>query len=146
MNVDEFSGVGAALGANLRDGHSGLPLAKLLIDLELNRQAVAVPTRNIRRIEARHAFGLHNKIFQDFVERGAEMDVAVGVRRTVMQNILGAARPRLANARIQVSALPVFEQLRFQSRQVRLHRKRGFGKVDRFLQVNRSNIHGIPSS
>src|SRR5438309_11240804 len=62
MNVDELSGVGAALGANVRNAHRRFTLAKLLIDLEFNRQAVAIPAWNIRRIKSRHALGLHNEV------------------------------------------------------------------------------------
>src|SRR2546430_8620819 len=52
----------------------------------LNRQAVAIPAGDVGRIVPRHAFGLNDKILENFVEAGAEMDLSGGVRRAVVQN------------------------------------------------------------
>ena len=43
---------------------------------------------------------------------------------------------------VNVRALPLFEQSRFENRQVCLHPKLSFRQVDRFLQVNGSGVHG----
>src|SRR2546430_17569299 len=52
----------------------------------LNRRAVAIPAGDVGRIVPRHAFGLNDKILENFVEAGAEMDLSGGVRRGGVQN------------------------------------------------------------
>ena len=47
---------------------------------------MAIPTRDVRRAFAEHRLRFHHEILEDFVERRAHVDVAVGKRRAVMQN------------------------------------------------------------
>ena len=69
--------------------------------LPLDRQAVAVPARHIGRILAEHLLRAVDDVLQDLVQRGAEMDVAVGVGRAVVQDefLAARARPRAAAVR-----------------------------------------------
>ena len=60
--------------------------AVIFLDLPFDRQAVAVPAGNIRRVAAEHRLGAHDDILEDFVERGAEMNIAVGIRRPVVKD------------------------------------------------------------
>src|SRR4051794_22026799 len=57
-----------------------------LHDLVFDRQAVAVPSRQIWRAKTRHAFRFYDEVLQDLVERRAHVDVAVRERRAVVQN------------------------------------------------------------
>ena len=57
----------------------------------LDRQAVAVPAGHVGRVEARHRLGLDHDVLQDLVDRVADVDVAVGVGRAVVQDELRAA-------------------------------------------------------
>src|ERR1017187_9675325 len=61
-------------------------IARLFDDFVLDGQTVAVPTGNIRRAFAEHGLRFHHEIFQNLVERGAHVDVAIGERRSVVQN------------------------------------------------------------
>ena len=57
-------------------------------------QAVAVPARHVRRVEAQHVAGLDDEVLEDLVERRADVDLAVGVRRPVVQQVELGALPR----------------------------------------------------
>ena len=134
-HADEALGVGAAGAAEVRDAHLALLRPELAIDLELDRQPVAVVARDVGRVEARHRPRLHDEVLEDLVERGAEVDLAVGVRRAVVQDELGRALPLRANLPVQVHGLPAGERLRLGGRQVRLHREPRAGQVERVLPV-----------
>ena len=61
------------------------------IDLQFDRQAVAVVADDVRRIESGHRARLHDDVFQNLVERGAEVDVTIGVGRPVVKHELLAS-------------------------------------------------------
>src|SRR6185295_4360699 len=63
------------------------------------------------------------------------MDIAVGVGRSVMQDIVGFSLAGLANRVIKSGFVPLGEKPGLQLSQVGLHGKVGLRKVDRFLQV-----------
>jgi hypothetical protein len=73
-------------------------LAVGLLDLVLDRQAVAVPARHIGRVETGQRLGADDDVLEDLVHRVADVDVAVGVGRAVVQHearaALGASRMR----------------------------------------------------
>jgi hypothetical protein len=66
---------------------SALSSPEFAVDLDLDGQAVAVPAGHVGRIEALHGLRLDDEILEDFVERGAQVDVAVGVGRPVVQDV-----------------------------------------------------------
>ena len=91
LDVDVLLGVGAAGAAEIRRAHLALLRAELAIDLQLDRQAVTIPARDVRRVEAGHVVRLDDEVLEDLVERGADVDLAVGVRRAVMQQVFRRA-------------------------------------------------------
>ena len=107
----------------------------LLLDLPFDRQAVAVPSRHIVGVEAEHLLAAGNDVLQHLVERMADMDVAVGVGRAVMQHELSAPLPRLAQLAVEIVALPALEQGRLAlgqagtHRELRLRQKQGLGII-----------------
>ena len=105
-DVDVLRGVGPALAAEVGDRHLPLLRAELAVDLQLDRQAVAIPARHVRCIEARHAARLHHEILEDLVERRADVDFAVGVRRAVVKHELRRALPRTAELAVQIHLPP----------------------------------------
>ena len=58
----------------------------LFLNHQLYWQAMAVPARYIRRIKIVQRFSFNDNIFQNFVNCMPDMNVAVRVRRAVMQN------------------------------------------------------------
>ena len=65
--------------------------ADLLQSLELNGQSVGIPARDIGGLITGHILGADDHILEHLVQSGTQMDITVGVRRAVMQNISGLA-------------------------------------------------------
>ena len=115
--------------AECRRIHLHARLADLLFHIQFDRQAVAIPTRNIRRIETAQRFRFDNNVFQDFIDGMADMQIAVGIRRPVVQNEFIAAGAGGANRGVQIFFLPALHLLRFALGQIGLHRELGLGQV-----------------
>ena len=131
LHVEPVRRIGAALLAERHHRRGvaevGLLLALgavvLFLDLPFDRQAVAVPARHVVGIEAEHLLALGHDVLEDLVERVADMDVAVGVGRAVMQHEFGAAAGRLAQLLVEGDLVPVAENFRLALRQAGAHRE-----------------------
>src|SRR5207302_3667462 len=97
--------------------------AELLFHLRLDGQTMAVPARDIGRSETRHGLRLYDHILENLVERGAEMNRARRIRRTIVQDVCGTLISCLLNPLVKPSVLPLGENPRFVLRKVGLHRK-----------------------
>ena len=113
-------------------------LAVPLLHLPLDRQPVAVPTRHVVGVVAAHLPRAHDDVLEDLVHRRADVDVAVGVGRTVMEDeSLPPGRLR-AQPAVQAHLLPAAQQSGLQLRQAGTHREvgarqqHGRSVVDRF--------------
>ena len=119
--------IGAALGTEVEHRDRVLVLlrlAVLLLDLPLDRQAVAVPAGDVVGVVARHLAGAVDDVLVDLVQRGADMDVAVRIGRAVVQDEFRPPARGGAQTRPQVHLLPAREDLRLALRQVAAHRER----------------------
>ncbi len=116
-------------------------LALLLLHLQLDGQAVAVPAGHVGRIKPRQGATLDDDVLQDLVDRGAQMNRAVGVGRAVMQDEDGSARRGPANLAVDVVFLPGLEHLRLALGQIGPHGKRRPGQINGVLVVG----HGGPA-
>ena len=56
------------------------------LDLGFDRHAVAIPSGYVRRIEPGHELRFDDCVLEDLVYRVADMDVAVGIRRPIVQH------------------------------------------------------------
>ena len=128
----------AALFAEFDDGDFVLVFALsavLLFDFPFDRQAVAIPTGDVVGVKAEHLLAAGDEILQHLVERMADMDIAVGVGRAVMQHKARAAGGGFAQALVKVDFVPARHQLRLALRQACAHRKfrlrekKGFGII-----------------
>ncbi len=131
LDVDPVLGELAALASELGDRHRILVLAGLaiaLLDLPFDRQAVAVPAWDVDGVLAQHLLAAVDHVLQDLVEGGAHVQVAVGVRRPVVEDELRAPRRRVAQPTIDVETLPPLQELGFARRQIGAHRKRRLGQ------------------
>src|SRR5450830_559352 len=132
LPFDLLGGVGAAQFA-------GLVRAQVLaighFDLVFDRQAMTVPTRHIRGIEAGQGLGTDNHVLENLVQRMTDVDRAVGVRRTIVKNELRAILANFAQLPVQAYAVPALQNLRFALWQAGLHREGGVRKVKRGFVV-----------
>ncbi len=131
LHVEPMVGIGPAFAAE-RHHCGGIPEIRLLLalgavvlllDLPFDRQAVAVPARHVIGIEAEHLLALGHHVLEDLVQRMPDMDVAVGVRRPVMQHEFGAAGGRLAQFLVEADLVPALEDFRLALRQAGAHRE-----------------------
>ena len=105
-------------------------------DCVLDRQPVAVPTRHVGRIEAVERARLDDDVLQDLVDGVADVNRAVRVRRTVMQDEL---RPVLRNgAQLFVRAVlvPPRQHIGLAAGEIGLHRECRLGQVYGVLVVS----------
>ncbi|GAB1414255.1 hypothetical protein MASR1M97_29910 [Candidatus Desulfobacillus denitrificans] len=109
LPLDLLGGEGAAQLARLVGGQV---LAVQLLDLVLDGQAVAVPARHVGRIEAGQRLRADDDVLEDLVDGMADVDVAVGVGRAVMQHEARSTGRGLADLLVELAALPVGHPLR----------------------------------
>ena len=143
LHVDPMIGIRPAFAAKGDDcgriGEVGLRLAllavKFLLDLPFDRQAVAVPTRNVVRILAGHLVRADDHVLEDLVERGADVDIAVGVGRPVVQDELRPPFAARAELSVEVVARPASQNLGLLLRQARPHREIRLRQIERLRIV-----------
>ena len=137
LDVDELLGVLPARLAEVRRGKFFLLAPERLVDLQLDRKPVAVPSRDIGSIISLDIPGLYNDVLEYLVECVTHVDMAIRVRRPVVENVCllpGAQRTQRA---VDVPRLPEFEHPRFASRQVGFHRECRSRQIQRRLVVHR---------
>ncbi len=76
--------------------HLALASVEFLLDLPFDRQPVTVPAGHVIGFPACHLMRADNDVLQRLVERRADVDIAVGVRRPVVENEFRAALAALA--------------------------------------------------
>ena len=135
LDVDVAQRELAAQPADLRRRHRAAPLddLRIALDRELDRQAVGIPARHVRRAEPRHRARLDDDVLQDLVEDVAVVDVAVGVRRAVVQHEQRCAGARLEDPVVQLDLVPPREDLGLAPGQVTAHRELGVREDHRIL-------------
>ncbi|MDT4842906.1 hypothetical protein FQZ97_768210 [compost metagenome] len=132
LPFDLLAGVGAATLAGLV---GRLVLAEGGFHLVLDRQAVAVPTRHIRCVVAGQGLGTGDDVLEDLVDRMTDMNAAVGIGRTVVQDEFRPAFAQLPQLLIQTHVVPALQNLRLALRQAGLHRELGIRQVERSFVV-----------
>ena len=110
--------------------------SQLLVHLELDGQPMAVPAWDIDSVIAHHGPGLDDQVLQDLVQRVAHVDMAVGVRRTIVEDPHLAVSSKLPELTIDPTLLPEAQNFGLALRQVRLHGKGRFRQVESRLVVH----------
>ena len=98
---------------------------ELFFDLVLDRQAVAVPARHIEGLVALHVAGLDNNVFQNLVECMAHVNMAIGIRRTVVENIFSLGGIFLDQLGHKINIVPECKHFGFSLDKIGLHRELG---------------------
>ncbi len=138
LHVDPALGILAAFAAEVGDRDRVLVLALLavlLLDLPLDRQAVAVPARHVGRVLAQHLLAAVDHVLENLVQRRAHVDVGVGIGWAIVQHELLAPGRRLAQAGVEVHALPTGGEIGLPLGQVGLHREIGARQKHRVAVV-----------
>ena len=138
LHREPMLGVGAAFLAEGDDGlrirevglHLALASVEFFLDLPFDRQAVTVPAGHVVGFPARHLMRADDNVLQRLVERGADVDVAVGVRRAVVQHEFRPALAALAQRAIEILARPARQNLRLLLRQTAPHGKIGLRQIE----------------
>lgn len=115
--------------------------AKLLLDLVLDRLAVAVPTGDVGNLIALHHPVAVDHVLGDLVHGVADVDRTVGIRRAVVQHELLVTLVLLQNLLVDLVVLPVLESLGLGLGKTGTHGKTGFGQIHRLLVLV---CHGTP--
>ena len=102
-----------------------------LFYIVLERQPVTIPAGHVRHIFAAHGLEFENEILERLVERGADVDVAVGEGRAVVQH-KHFARLCVAFADAVVDALgvPLLEALGLALHETGFHRKTRLRQIE----------------
>ncbi|MEA3220667.1 MAG: hypothetical protein OZX49_01780 [Immundisolibacter sp.] len=135
-----LGGIGAAGGAEGVGVHLLARLAELFLHHVLDRQAVAVPAGHVGRVITIQRPGLDDDVLQDLVDRVADVDVAVGVGRAVVQHVARPIGAFATQAGVQVQFLPAGEDCRFALRQVAAHRELGVRQVQGGFVVGHAGL------
>ncbi len=136
LQRDLLGGELAAGGAERRRIEFVPRTTVLLLDRELDRQAMAVPARHVGRVVAIEAARLDDDVLEDLVDRMADVDRAIGIRRPVVQHEARPAAGDVAAARHRCPrSCQRCEHLRLALREIGLHREVGPRKIDRLLVV-----------
>ena len=138
LHAEPMFGIGAAFLAEGDDGlrirevglHLALGSVEFFLDLPFDRQPVAVPAGHIVGFAAGHLVRPDDDVLQRLVERGADVDIAVGVRRPVVEHEFWAALAALAQLCVQVLARPTRQNFRLLLRQARAHGKVGLWQIE----------------
>jgi len=145
LGIEELFGVQAAFLPDLELGHALLARAELLVDLVLDGQAVAVPAGDVGAVKTRHGPALDHEVLEDLVQCRAQVDVAVGVGRTVVQDVGLAAGAAFQDALVDAGILPFFQHLGLFLAELGLHGKVGARQVQRIFPLQFFVRHDLGS-
>ena len=112
-----------------------LLFAKLLLDLEFDRQTVAVPPGHIYGTVSLNVAGFYDNILEDLVQGMTKMQMAVGIRGAVMQTEGSGGAGCVQHGLIYPVFFPPAEHFRLALRKVGLHGEGRAGQVQRFFVV-----------
>ena len=94
LQIDVLAGIGVAGRPDGGRVGFGFALgAQLLGHFRLDGQTVAVPAGDVRGLESAQRLRLQDQILEDLVQGGADVDVAVGEGRAVVQHESGGLGP-----------------------------------------------------
>ena len=139
LNPDVFLRIGPADAALVRLRHPGLSVAQFAVHLVFNGKPVAVPSGNVNAVPAGHVPGLDQDVLDDLVECGPQVDVAVGVGRSVVKDVRGSPLRFLADPVVDAHLIPAGQHLRLPFCQIGLHRKIGLRQIQCFLVIHEQN-------
>ena len=73
---------------------------------------MGIPAGNVRCLKAGHILVANDKVLQRLIQRRAEVDIAVCIRRAVVQNIKRLTVVLFENGLVNLVFIPLFEHYR----------------------------------
>ena len=121
LNVNELAGKSFGAGADFGRAEAG----RLADHLEFDRQAVTIPSWDVRGFEAGHGLRFQDQVFEDFVQGGAHVHVAIGEGRAVVEDVArgGLVFAARLDGFVESRFLPFFEAHGFALHQIGAHGK-----------------------
>ncbi len=141
LHLHEFCRILAAQLAHFGLGDLVLLRTQVLLHLQLDGQPVAVPSRDVGCFEAAHAFAFQDDVLQDLVEGMANVDMAVGIGRTVMEYVFRFIPACVSHFVIESHALPFSQNLHFFLCEIGFHGKAGNRQVQGVFIVHFQSFH-----
>ena len=129
---------GGELGAGPADAERVerlLGRLELLHHLVLDGETVAIPAGHVGRPETAHGLVAQDGVLQQLVEGGADVDVAVRERGTVVQDEGGLAGGACLDGVIETEPLPMGDPDRFAFGQAGPHGEVGHRQVEGILEL-----------
>ena len=127
LNIHKLGGVIPAPFPDFNEGEFSFLHPKTFLDLMLNRQPVAVPSRNIGAIHSGHELRFHDEVLQDLVQGRSDMDIPIGIRRTVMKDIFRPPFCLPTKLMVNLFVFPFLQDFGLPLSQIGLHGKVRFG-------------------
>ena len=106
---------------------SGKIFAVFFLDNDFDGHAVAIPTGNIDRVKTGKLFRFDDHVFQNLVDRMADVDRGVRVWRAIVQDEFRTAFGLLANLFVELALLPLRHPIGLALGQIAAHGKRRIG-------------------
>ena len=100
-----------------------------------DRETVTIPAGHVRRSETAHRFVAKDDVLGDFVESGADVDIAVGEWRTVVQDVGRFVGVLFLDRFVERNFVPLSDPFRFARNEICPHREIGLGEIESFFQV-----------
>ncbi|MNM03225.1 hypothetical protein D3C81_131900 [compost metagenome] len=129
LTVNLRSGVFTAFCAELGGGEFLTRLTVFLLHFQLDRQTVAIPARNVRRVKTGESFGLHDNVFQNLVYRVTNMNAAIRIWRAIVQNEGFFTFLGCTDDAVQVIIGPTRQHSRFTLGEIAAHREPCFRQI-----------------
>jgi len=136
LHLHEFCRILAAQFAHFGFGDLVLFRTQILLNLQFDGQPVAVPSRDVGRFEAAHAFAFQDDILQDLVEGMADVDMTVGIGRAVMEYVFRLVLACVSHFVIESHTIPFSHNLHFFLCEIGLHGKVGNRQVQGFFIIH----------
>ena len=136
LNVHVLFRVLPAEAALVRLGQRIFLFAQFLVHLMLDGKAMAVPAGHVDAVVAAHVLALDHHVLDDFVERRPQVNAAVGVGGTVMQDVNLPALRNFPDPLVNFHLFPHLQHFRLLSGEAGFHGEVGFRKVQTVFVVH----------
>ena len=126
LDGDLLGGIGAAFGLHVVAREVA---AMLFLDGVFNRQAVAIPAGDVLCVKPFELARLDDHVLQNLIHRMAHVDLAVGIRRAIMQDELRCIHPGIAQHFVDAFFIRFLHPTRLALGQVAAHGEGRIGQI-----------------